>query len=656
VGAGTNRGSTVFPGADGSRIEVEDIQIPGGGGPAEGPRGGSSVKKPSQRPAASAGLTVGVVGKVHQPGIYRFESARGDLVTLVKAAGGLTSEASGGLRVIREGRYINVEVPYRINDSVTYHPRMRFDLFPGDMVVVRGRADGAKDNGGLPPTLDSAGRPIYAPLSAKDFTFEQEKAPPPREQPVANIGVLGVGPRPVLLRLPAGGSTLEDILTRLNQPTTGNGLVTVVKPGEGPLSVRWTDAKNIGMVGDTVCVFDAKTLDTSSLPEFAEPVVIPGEAAERIARGADAAPDRARPIVLHSPYGKGSTRSRSVEPRGGVAVGTNDIPAPSHSALGQPALGQLAPSQPEASPPNLASDVAMQPGVEGAASVPAPALPPLADPEENVPGSDAASSVVSAPVVSGETIADMAAMPTLRDPGEGAIRVIPEAPIRIPGQSRRLTDESHLDRQPLPAELARADSAGDNLVPAPMADIDLLSANTGAERFGMLAAGIALFSTLCGLAAVALNERRRGVAVAAAARPLSRLDALIENQLEVFEEPVRVPENLVLYGSPLPQGDRYYIDQAQEVPAPHFPQTADSRAVGVEAGGVAGVAPLAPPVSVPENSAAGHSMSTEQAAGGDPAAKVIRLDGSHPATDKGAGGRSDMGLLDRVLLNKRGTR
>jgi hypothetical protein len=49
-------------------------------------------------------------------------------------------------------------------------------------------------------------------------------------------------------------------------------------------------------------------------------------------------------------------------------------------------------------------------------------------------------------------------------------------------------------------------------------------------------------------------------------------------------------------------------------------------------------------------------MSTEQAAGGDPAAKVIRLDGSHPATDKGAGGRSDMGLLDRVLLNKRGTR
>ncbi len=113
----------------------------------------------------------------------------------------------------------------------------------------------------------------------------------------------------------------------------------------------------------------------------------------------------------------------------------------------------------------------------------------------------------------------------------------------------------------------------------------------------------------------------------------------------------------MLYGSPLPQGDRYYIDQAQELPAPQFPQTADSRPASVEAGESRDRVRQVPPRQVPlERSSAGNSPSAEQTAGGDPAAKVIRLDGSHPATDKGAAGRSDMGLLDRVLLNKKGTR
>ncbi len=54
LGAGTNRGSTVFPGADGSRIEVEDIQIPPGGGPPRArvvvrPRRNSHSVPPSRR-------------------------------------------------------------------------------------------------------------------------------------------------------------------------------------------------------------------------------------------------------------------------------------------------------------------------------------------------------------------------------------------------------------------------------------------------------------------------------------------------------------------------------------------------------------------------------------------------------------------------------
>ncbi len=319
-------------------------------------------------------------------------------MTLVKAAGGLTSEASGGLRVIREGRYINVDVPYRINDSVTYHPRLRFDLFPGGHGGrPRSHRRRAKENGGLPPPSTRRGATVYAPpVSARDFTFEPEKAPPPREQPVANIGVLGVGPRPVLLRLPAGGSTLEDILTRLNQPLKGNGKVTVLKPGEGPLSVSWTDARNIGLVGDTVCVFDAKTLDTSSLPEFAEPVVIPGEAVDRIARGADTAPtapDRSccTAVRARGPRGRGPSSRAPERP-----FGTNDIPAPANSR--RPVGGDSAVEDGVGSRLEFERQRCGKPC--GIRSAP-PALPSLAAPsnvaDNNISGNDSAASSVTTP-------------------------------------------------------------------------------------------------------------------------------------------------------------------------------------------------------------------------------------------------------------------
>jgi hypothetical protein len=618
-------GPAIGPGTAGGQVET--IHVPGQSERDATPPGGANGGNANRsRSTARTGVTVAILGKVHQPGAYRFESARGDLLTLVKAAGGLTPDASGSLRVVRGGRYIN--------DSTTLHPRLRYDLAAGDMVVIGGRNDKRDETAGS--GFDAAGRPIYGSVSNKDFL---DPKPPsiPREEPVANIGVLGLGARPVVLRLPASGATLEEVLSRLNQPATTNALVTVVKPGAAPLGVRWSDAKNIGLVGDTLCVFDPRTLDMSSLPEFAEPNVIPGDGGlggEFTGdRGAEARPDRARPVVVHSPFGQGNGRARSVEPRVGAAVGTNDAPAP--LTVSTP----LADTAPSLTAPSSTPDLASLPLVPAPDTVAAETVTPESVPSVPVATSDpAAAGATTADTVgdvNADTVADMASMPSLRDPGEGAIRVIPEVPLRIPGGQRRLTDESHLDREPLPPELAQAGVIGDNLVPPPMGDIDRVSSNTSQERLGMIAAGLALLSTIAGLATVAINERRRGIAVLASARPLSRLDALIENRLEVFEEPVRVPQNLVLYGSPLPQGDRYYIDPAQEVPAPHFPSTVENRPATVDAGTT---------VSTPTTS--------DTPVASDPAAKVIRLDGSHPVTDKSAAARPDMGLLDRVLLNK----
>lgn len=621
-------GPAILPDTGASNGEVETIHVPGYSertGAGRGGTNGNGATRP--RSAAQAGLTVAILGKVHQPGAYRFESARGDLLTLVKAAGGLTSEASGSLRLVRNGRYIN--------DSTTLHPRLRYDLVAGDMVVIGGRGDKRDEAAGS--GFDAAGRPIYGSVSTRDFL---DPKPPnlPRDQPVANIGVLGIGQRPVVLRLPATEANLAEVLTRLNQTAKDSALVTVVKPGAAPLSVRMSDAKNIGLVGDTLCVFDPRTLDTSSLPEFAEPIVIPGDGTARSEytgdRDGTTRPDRARPVVVHSPFGKGDTRSRSVEPRSGTAVGTHDASIPEAPQDNAP-IASAAPS-PTALPttPDLAS-LPLIPPSEPDASVPIESVPVQSGSSTPEPVAPEPIATADSAIATPDTVADMASMPSLREPGEGAIRVIPEAPIRIPGQHRRLTDESHLNREPLPPELAQSGLMGDNLVPPPMEDIDRLSANTADERLGMIAAGLALLSTLTGLATIAINERRRGVAVPASARPLSRLDALIENRLEIVEEPVRVPQNLVLYGSPLPQGDRYYIDPAQDVPAPHFPSSVDNRPATTET-----VAPVATPVV---------SVSPTP---NDPAAKVIRLDGSHPVADQNAAARSDMGLLDRVLLNK----
>src|SRR5689334_7242948 len=56
-----------------------------------------------QRSEGAAGGHVAVIGSIARPGAYELPAANVNITDVVQIAGGLTSEASGNVRVIRKG-------------------------------------------------------------------------------------------------------------------------------------------------------------------------------------------------------------------------------------------------------------------------------------------------------------------------------------------------------------------------------------------------------------------------------------------------------------------------------------------------------------------------------------------------------------------------
>ncbi len=79
---------------------------------------------------------IAVMGQVTRPGVYEVPSATPQLVDVIWQAGGLTTNASGNIHIVRNGR---------ADQQTFYSPCLKYTLLPGDLVVVdarRGRGNG----------------------------------------------------------------------------------------------------------------------------------------------------------------------------------------------------------------------------------------------------------------------------------------------------------------------------------------------------------------------------------------------------------------------------------------------------------------------------------------------------------------------------------
>lgn len=228
---------------------------------AERPRGGGHVRHYTS-PETAAANYVAIMGKVARPAVYEVPQEQLTLAALVDIAGGLAPEASGNLRIVRQGRG---------GQQVFFSPDVKFDLLAGDLVVA--------DSKGF-----AAGRVReYNPTVAAGTRTPSRKEP---ANSYVQIGLAQLVNRPVILDVPAEQATLPEVWGMLGQSLQKKGTITLLKQGSGRHVVNIEEMPRIALTSGQVLVVEPKTIDASTLPKLPQP-----------RRPQDAAPATAAPTA-----------------------------------------------------------------------------------------------------------------------------------------------------------------------------------------------------------------------------------------------------------------------------------------------------------------------------------------------------------------------
>ena len=164
---------------------------------AQGP--GSNAKVITWGPVGNTGeIYVGILGEIAKPGVYRLEASALNLPSMIHRSGGLTGEASGSIRVIRQDRIV---------ENIFYSPRTTVALLPGDLLVVESKQLRAVIN-----SMYNAD-PSRRPQSVRDV--EGALKSDPSGVQVAFINVLD---RPVVVKIKHENARLGQVVQMLDQP------------------------------------------------------------------------------------------------------------------------------------------------------------------------------------------------------------------------------------------------------------------------------------------------------------------------------------------------------------------------------------------------------------------------------------------------------
>jgi hypothetical protein len=197
-----------------------------------------------QRPPAASLVPqcVGVIGGVMNPGAYEIDTTSIELMELVRAAGGLSEDSTGTVRVIRR------------NQSGAQTSSLDTDrgclLTPGDLVVAEVRKSKASA-ADLPGPAGAEGSKMIS------------------------VGLVNILGRPVVVEISAHRATLARLFALLGQVPESLETVTVLSPGAGSKKIPPEQSANCPLVSGSVVVFVPRTIDSTMLPELPPPIRAP---------------------------------------------------------------------------------------------------------------------------------------------------------------------------------------------------------------------------------------------------------------------------------------------------------------------------------------------------------------------------------------------
>lgn len=213
---------------------------------------GANSKVITWQPATSnSEVYAGILGEIAKPGVYRLEANGLSLQNVIRRAGGLTDEASGTIRIVRQDRIV---------ESFFFNPQANITLLAGDLLVIESKRTQAAISK-LYET-DPRLREMYAK------TGDQIDKPSGSGVQVAFVNVLD---RPVIVKLKHENARIGHVVQMLDQPIELAQAVRVIGPDRLISQGAAPQPIDASLADGSVLVFPRNSINRSKLPSLPVP-------------------------------------------------------------------------------------------------------------------------------------------------------------------------------------------------------------------------------------------------------------------------------------------------------------------------------------------------------------------------------------------------
>lgn len=207
-----------------------------------------------QSPSANGEVYAGILGEIAKPGVYRLEAGGLSLQNVIRRAGGLTEEASGTIRIVRQDRVV---------ESFFFSPQANIALLAGDLLVIESKRTQAALSRQY--ETDPRMRALYAGPGADDRL----------EKPSSGAGVqvafLNVLDRPVIVKLKHENARVGHVVQMLDQPIELAQAVRVIGPDRLLAQNGAPQPIDASLADGSVLVFPRNLINRAKLPSFPVP-------------------------------------------------------------------------------------------------------------------------------------------------------------------------------------------------------------------------------------------------------------------------------------------------------------------------------------------------------------------------------------------------
>lgn len=214
--------------------------------------GQSNAKVITWGPAASNSNYVGILGEIHKPGVYQLDPKSLNIQSVLRRAGGMTDDASGTIRVVRQDRIV---------ESLYFSPQTNPSLLAGDLLMVESkRAQAAISR------LYDADPQVQAEY-AKAAALAVRGNDPGGIQ-VAFVNVID---RPVVVKIKHENARLAQVVHMLDQPIELANSVRIIGPDRMINQATAPQSIQTPLANGSVLVFPKHAINRNKLPPFPVP-------------------------------------------------------------------------------------------------------------------------------------------------------------------------------------------------------------------------------------------------------------------------------------------------------------------------------------------------------------------------------------------------